>query len=280
MRLQAVELARGRRQHQSAVGMQAAGLARERLDLPVQVDGVLLQARDVRLAVEGVHAAGGVPGGAGGQLALLQQQHVGPADLGQVIEHARPDHAAADHDRPRRSLHMHSRSRRPGPLSGTLLHSPKGRAAAASHSAKCCAVLEGVSSSMPRGSAARITGTCAMTVAAALPARETPRIQVQPAAAREQLAQPRCRRGGTRRAPRTDRVTAACAPQPARHRAAARCRDCRERGDEQPARRAHAQRQLPGAMLTLHRTAGSGSPAGAAEAPRRPRALAQRGAPR
>ena len=93
------------REHQTAVGVQTARLPRERLDLAVQVDGVFLQARDVRFAVEGVHAAGGVPGRAGGELALLQQQHVAPADLGQVVEHARAHHAAADDDHSRRSLH-------------------------------------------------------------------------------------------------------------------------------------------------------------------------------
>ena len=47
-----------------------------------------------------VHAAGGVPGRARGQLALLEQQQLAPADLRQVVEHAGADHAAADDDRP------------------------------------------------------------------------------------------------------------------------------------------------------------------------------------
>ena len=102
---QAVELALVGGEHQTAVGVQTARLPGERLDLAVQVDGVFLQTRDVRFAVEGVHAAGGVPGRAGRELALLQQQHVTPAGLGQVVEHARAHHAAADDDHSRRSLH-------------------------------------------------------------------------------------------------------------------------------------------------------------------------------
>ena len=155
------------RQHQPAVRMQAAGLAGERLDLAIQIDGVFLQARDVGLAIEGVHAAGGVPGRAGGQFALLEQQHVGPADLGEVIEHAGADHAAADDDRSRGSLHDSS-----SPAERQVTSSGDGGCKPerpwprlASHSRKCRAVLAGVSSSSPDGSAARITDTCAMIVA-------------------------------------------------------------------------------------------------------------------
>ena len=76
------------------------------LELLVEVDGVLLQLGDVRIAVDGVHAAGGVPGRAAGELAALDQQHVLPAGLGQVIEDADAHHAAADHHHLRTTLHM------------------------------------------------------------------------------------------------------------------------------------------------------------------------------
>ena len=102
---QAVEFAGRCRQHQAAVGMQAAGLAGQRLDLAIQIDGVFLQPRDIGLAVEGVHAAGRVPGRTGRQFALLDQQQVGPADLRQVIEHAGAHHAAADDHRSCAGLH-------------------------------------------------------------------------------------------------------------------------------------------------------------------------------
>ena len=47
---------------------------------------------------EGGHVAGGVPGGAGGQLVLFQQQAVGPAGLGEVVQAGHADSAAADDD--------------------------------------------------------------------------------------------------------------------------------------------------------------------------------------
>src|SRR3546814_19783871 len=73
----------------------AAGLAGDRLDLLVEVDGVSLQLGDVGIAVEGVHAARGVPGRPGGELAALQQHDVAPAGLGPMIEHAAADRSAA-----------------------------------------------------------------------------------------------------------------------------------------------------------------------------------------
>src|SRR5262249_19036656 len=85
--LETVELALSRGEHQAAVGMQRARLTGERLDLAIQVDGVLLQARDVRFAVERVHAAGRVPRRAGRQLALFDEERIRPADLGEVIQH-------------------------------------------------------------------------------------------------------------------------------------------------------------------------------------------------
>ena len=72
------------------------------LDLLVQVDRVLLQLGDVRVAVDRVHAAGGVPGGARREFRAFDQQDVLPAGLGEVIQHARADDAATDH----RHLHM------------------------------------------------------------------------------------------------------------------------------------------------------------------------------
>jgi hypothetical protein len=85
-------------EHDAAGDVHTAGLARDLLDLLVEIDRVLLQFRDVRVAVDRVHAAGGVPGRARGQLRALDQQHVFPAGLGQVIKNARADHAAADDD--------------------------------------------------------------------------------------------------------------------------------------------------------------------------------------
>ena len=108
--VQRIHLALVGGQHQAAVRVQAAGLAGQRLELAIEVDRVFLQARDVGVAVERVHAAGRVPGRAGGQLALLEQHDVGPADLGQMVEDADPDDAAADHHRPSFGPHALPRS--------------------------------------------------------------------------------------------------------------------------------------------------------------------------
>src|SRR5271163_3300473 len=103
--LQAVELALGRRQHQPAIWVQPAGLSRHSLDFSIQVDRVLLQPRYVGLAIERVHATGRMPGRARSQLAFLEQHHVGPADLGEVVKGAGANNTAADDDRPGRGLH-------------------------------------------------------------------------------------------------------------------------------------------------------------------------------
>ena len=51
-------------QQDAAVDVHAARHAGDALDFLVQPDGVLLQLGDVGVAIDGVHAAGGVPGGA------------------------------------------------------------------------------------------------------------------------------------------------------------------------------------------------------------------------
>ena len=85
-------------EHQATGQVDRAVLAGDPLDLLVQLDRVLLEPRDVGIAVERVHPAGRVPGAAGGELATLEQHHVGPAGLREVIEDARPDHAPTDDD--------------------------------------------------------------------------------------------------------------------------------------------------------------------------------------
>ena len=85
-------------QHQPAGQVDAALLPRLGLDLPVEVDRVLLQARHVGVAVQRVHPARRVPRRPGGQLLALQQHDVGPAGLREVIQHAGADDTASDHD--------------------------------------------------------------------------------------------------------------------------------------------------------------------------------------
>ena len=92
-------------QHQAARQVDGARLAADALDLLVQLDRVLLESGDVGVAVERVHPAGGVPGGAGRQVTALQQHDVGPAGLRQVVQDAGADHATTDDDALGLSLH-------------------------------------------------------------------------------------------------------------------------------------------------------------------------------
>ena len=66
---QPVQALAGVGQHEAARQVDGAALAGGGLDLLVELDGVLLQLGDVGVTVERVHAAGRVPGRAGGQLA-------------------------------------------------------------------------------------------------------------------------------------------------------------------------------------------------------------------
>jgi hypothetical protein len=105
-------------QHQPAWQVDRAALTRAGLDPLIELDGVLLQLGDVGVAVQGVHAPGRVPRRPGRELLALDQHHVGPAGLGEVVEHRRSDDTATDDDHLRRGLHGHGTS----PLS-----SPSGR---------------------------------------------------------------------------------------------------------------------------------------------------------
>src|SRR5579863_805628 len=114
-----------------------------------------------------MHAAGGVPGGARGELALLDEEQILPADLRQVVEHARPHHAATDDHRFSGSPHALLSPEKSARLACGARLSPKGREVVTSHSCTCRAMVAGVSSSIAPSSAASITGTCTMIVAAA-----------------------------------------------------------------------------------------------------------------
>ena len=66
------------------------------LEAGVELGRVFGEAREVRGRAQLADQPGGVPGGAGGQLLALQQHHVAPAELGQMIGDRAADHAAAD----------------------------------------------------------------------------------------------------------------------------------------------------------------------------------------
>ena len=129
--------------------VEAAGLAADLLQFLVELDRVTLQLGDVGVRVEGVEAAGRVPGGARGQLRALDQQHVGPAVLGQMEEDAAADDAAPDDHDPR----MRSQSRvLPGQKSVGRPPSPMRRSTKASSSSSTAGSSGGGSNSRSRRS--------------------------------------------------------------------------------------------------------------------------------
>src|SRR5262249_37058874 len=82
----------------AAVLLVAGGLAGLALQGLVEVDGGFVELGGGGGVGHGPHQAGGVPGGAAGELLALEQQHVLPAELGQVIGERAADDAAADDD--------------------------------------------------------------------------------------------------------------------------------------------------------------------------------------
>ena len=95
-------------QQVAARHMQPRRLARCGLDLRVEIDGVFLQPGDMRVAIDGVHAAGGMPARPAGEFVALDQHDILPAALRQVIQHRSTDHPAADNDDFGMSLHATS----------------------------------------------------------------------------------------------------------------------------------------------------------------------------
>ena len=83
---------------QAAIALPARGLPGLGLQPPVELDRVAQQLGDVGAGAQLADQPGGMPGRARGQPALLQQQHVGPAELAQMIGHRAADDAAADDD--------------------------------------------------------------------------------------------------------------------------------------------------------------------------------------
>ena len=82
--------------------MQPAGHAGDFLKLAVEADGVALQRGHVGIGIERVEATCCMPGRAGRQFRAFDQNNIGPAALGQVIEDTAANDTTADH----RDLHM------------------------------------------------------------------------------------------------------------------------------------------------------------------------------
>ena len=79
------------------------GLLRQAL---VEVDRILVQLADRVAHVEERQEPGGVPRRSRRELRALEQHHVGPALLRQMVERADADDSAADHHHPRMGLHV------------------------------------------------------------------------------------------------------------------------------------------------------------------------------
>src|SRR4029078_7936996 len=92
-------------EHEAAGAMEAAGLAGDLLELVIEGDRVAWQLLHVGIAVERVEAARRVPGRARCQLVALDQHDILPSSLGEMIEDAATDDAAADHYHLRMRFH-------------------------------------------------------------------------------------------------------------------------------------------------------------------------------
>ena len=93
--------------------------------LRVQLDGIFVDAGHAVARAQTADQTGGVPGSAGGELVLFEQDDVLPAEFRQVISDACPDDAAADNDdfasRGERIARRHSKFRKRGRLRGARL---------------------------------------------------------------------------------------------------------------------------------------------------------------
>ena len=88
------------RQAQAARSPKARGLARLGLEPLVEIAAVLGQPREVVGRAQLTDQPRRVPRGAAGDVAALEQEHVAPAELRQVIGDAATGDAAADHHHP------------------------------------------------------------------------------------------------------------------------------------------------------------------------------------
>ena len=94
---------------QAAVPLPAGGEAGLGLEPVVERDRIAEELRDVGVGAELTDEAGRVPGRPGGELGALQQQHVAPAHLAEMIGDRAADDAAADDHDLRRGGQAHAR---------------------------------------------------------------------------------------------------------------------------------------------------------------------------
>ena len=85
--------------------LQAAGLAGNPFKLIVEADRVALQLGHVRIAVQRVESPRRMPCRAGGENVALNEHHVFPTGLGEMVEDRAADDAAADDHNTRLGFH-------------------------------------------------------------------------------------------------------------------------------------------------------------------------------
>jgi hypothetical protein len=92
-------------EHEAAGVVEPAGLAALLLQLGIELEGIFVDLRDRLRPRDREEAARRVPGRARRELLALDEHHVRPARLRQVVEHATAGHTAADHHHLRLGFH-------------------------------------------------------------------------------------------------------------------------------------------------------------------------------
>ena len=93
-------------QRESTDMVEAAGLAGQLFQLPIQADGITLKRGHIGIRVQGVKSTRRVPGRTRGEFGSFDQNNVFPSEFGEVVNHAAADHTAADYDYPSMFSHF------------------------------------------------------------------------------------------------------------------------------------------------------------------------------
>ena len=101
-----IDLVLAGREPDSAAAMPTGRLPGLRLQLLVKMGAVLMDLGHAEASHEVGDECGRVPGHAGSELTLLDQDHIGPPLLGQVVEERDPHDPSADNDNARVRLHL------------------------------------------------------------------------------------------------------------------------------------------------------------------------------
>ena len=117
--LQLLEAALMGGERDRAVLLEAGGLAGLRFEARVKLGRILGELGHPLGGAQLADEAGGVPGGAAGELAALQQHHVGDARAREMVGDGAAHHPAADDDHAGRARQVRSHQERPAALPDT-----------------------------------------------------------------------------------------------------------------------------------------------------------------